>query len=69
MRLVPLRKATRRPNAWADNLALRDYRKRLGARYSQLEALGTRRLRARTTPGLALKLHAALLAVTIANAA
>jgi len=36
--------------------------------YSQLEAMGVQRLRARTNPGLARKLHASLLAATIANA-
>ncbi len=69
VRLVPIRKANMRPNDWADKLALRDYRKRIEALSSQLEAMGTQRLRARTNPGLELKLHASLLAVTIANAA
>ncbi len=68
-RLVPIRKAKMRPNDWADKRALRDYRQRIAARYSQLEAMGARRLRARTTPRLERKLHAAPLAVTIANAA
>ncbi|HSH80693.1 MAG TPA: transposase, partial [Herpetosiphonaceae bacterium] len=68
VRLVPIRKANMRPNDWADKLALRDYRKRIEALYSQLEAMGAQRLRARTNPGLELKLHASLLAVTIVNA-
>jgi len=68
VRLVPIRKANMTPNHWADKLALRQYRKRIEALYSQLEAMGVQRLRARTNPGLELKLHAALLAVTIANA-
>ena len=68
VRLVPIRKANMRPNRWADKLALREYRKRIEALYSQLEAMGVQRLRARTNPGLELKLHAALLAATIANA-
>ncbi len=68
VRLVPIRKANMRPNAWADKLALREYRKRIEALYSQCEALGMQRLRARTNPGLDLKLHASLLAVTITNA-
>jgi len=33
-----------------------------------LESMGVQRLRARANPGLQLKLHASLLAVTIANA-
>ncbi len=68
VRLVPLRKANMAPNAWTDKLALRAYRKRIEALYSQLAAMGVPRLRARTNPGLELKLHAALLAATIANA-
>src|SRR5215211_3375449 len=67
VRLVPIRKANMRPNRWADKLALRQYRKRIEALYSQLEAMGLERLRARTNPGLELKVHAALLAATIAN--
>lgn len=68
VRLVPLRKANMRPNLWADKLALRAWRKRIEALYSQLEAMGVQRLRARANPGLLLKLHAALLAVLITNA-
>ena len=68
VRLVPIRKANMAPNDWADKLALRAFRKRIEALFSQLEAMGVQRLRARTNPGLQLKLHAALLAATIANA-
>jgi hypothetical protein len=68
VRLVPIRKANMRPNLWADKLALRAWRKRIEALYSQLEAMGVQRLRARTNPGLLLKLHAALLAAIITNA-
>jgi hypothetical protein len=68
VRLVPIRKANMRPNLWADKLALRAWRKRIEALYSQLEAMGVQRLRARANPGLQLKLHAALLAAMITNA-
>jgi len=68
VRLVPIRKANMRPNVWADKLALRAWRKRVEALYSQLEAMGVQRLRARTNPGLHLKLHASLLAAIITNA-
>jgi hypothetical protein len=68
VRLVPIRKTNMRPNRWADKLALRAYRKRVEALFGQLEAMGVQRLRARTNPGLQLKLHASLLAVTITNA-
>jgi hypothetical protein len=68
VRLVPIRKANMRPNRWADKLALRAWRKRIEVLYSQLEAMGVQRLRARTNPGLHLKLQAALLAAMITNA-
>jgi len=68
VRLVPIRRANMRPNAWADKLALRAHRKRVEVLFGQLEAMGVQRLRARTNPGLELKLHASLLALTIANA-
>ena len=68
VRLVPLRKANMRPNLWADKLALRAHRKRIESVYSQGEAMGVQRLRARTNPGLEIKVHATLLALTIANA-
>ena len=67
-RLVPLRRANMRPNDWADKLALRAYRKRIEVLFSQLEAMGVQRLHARTSAGLELKLHAALLAATVSNA-
>ncbi len=68
VRLVPIHKANMRPNLWADKLALRAWRKRIEALFSQLEAMGVPRLRARTNPGLHRKLHAALLAAVITNA-
>jgi DDE family transposase len=68
VRLVPIRRANMRPNTWADRLALRAHRKRIETTGSQLEAMGVQRLRARTAPGLELKVHASLLALTIANA-
>ena len=68
VRLIPIRKANMAPNQWADKLALREYRKRIETLYSQFEAMGVERLRARTNPGLELKVHASLLAATIANA-
>jgi hypothetical protein len=67
VRLVPLRKANMRPNLWADKLALREHRKRIETLYSQVEAMRIERLRARTSPGLELKVHATLLAATITN--
>jgi hypothetical protein len=68
VRLVPIRKANMAPNLWANKLALREYQKRIETLHSQLEALGLARLRAHTTPGLELKVHASLLAATITNA-
>jgi hypothetical protein len=68
VRRVPIRKANMRPNVWPDKLALRAWRERIEALSSQPEAMGMQRLRARTTPGLLLMLHASLLAATITNA-
>jgi len=68
VRLIPVRRANMRPNDWADKLALRAHRKSIEVLFSQLEAMGVQRLRARTNPGLELKLHAALLAATLINA-
>lgn len=67
VRLVPIRKANMRPNRWADKLALRAYRKRIEALYSQLTAMGVQRLHARTNAGLELKPHASLLAAVVTN--
>ena len=68
VRLVPIRKANMRPNTWADKLALRAQRQRIETVNSQLEAMGVQRLRARTTAGRELKVHASLLALACANA-
>lgn len=68
VRLVPIRKANMRPNIWADKLALRAWRRRIEALFSQLAAMGVQRLRARANPGLLLKPHASLLAATLTNA-
>ena len=40
VRLVPIRKANMAPDAWADKLALREYRKRIAVLFSQLAAMG-----------------------------
>jgi hypothetical protein len=68
VRLVPQRRANMRPNLWADKLAIREFRKRIETLTSCLEALGLQRLRARTTAGFELKVHASLLALACANA-
>jgi len=68
VRLAPIRKANMAPNLWADKRALRAHRRRIETLYSQFEAMGLERLRARTTPGLELKVHAAVLAATPTNA-
>ena len=68
VRLVPIRKANMAPNLRADKLALRACRKRIETLYSQLAAMVLQQLHARTNPGLALKVHAALLAATSTNA-
>jgi hypothetical protein len=68
VRLTPQRRANMRPNLWADKLAIREFRKRIETLNSQLEAMGLQRLRARTTAGLEIKVHASLLALVCVNA-
>ena len=67
VRLVPQRRDNMRPNLWADKLATRAFRKRVETLNSQREAMGLLRLRARTTAGFELKVHASLLALACAN--
>ena len=68
VRLVPIRRANRAPNAWLEKVALRQHRKRIETTNSQLEAMGLQRLRARTNAGFQLKVHAALLALALTTA-
>lgn len=68
VRLVPIRKANRRPNLWADKLALRELRPCVETTTSQLAAMGVQRLHARTNLGSEFKVHASLIALTIINA-
>ena len=67
MRLVPIRKANMRPNAWADKLALRAHRRRIETTNSQLEVMGVQRLHVRATAGRELKAHASLPALACIN--
>jgi len=69
LRLVPQRKKNMWPNEWDDALALHEERRRIETVFSQLAAMGIERLHVRTTAGLALKVHASLLALTCARAA
>jgi hypothetical protein len=68
VRRVPLRTATMRPSRWADKRARREYRQRIETPDRQCAALGLERPRARTNPGRALTVHAAVLAATRTNA-
>jgi hypothetical protein len=69
LRLVPHRKRNMWPNAWDDALALREERHTIETVFSQLAAMGIERLHVRSVAGLALKVHASLLALTCARAA
>jgi hypothetical protein len=68
VRLVPIRKANMTPNPWTDRLVLRPYRPRTETTNGQLAAMGIQRLRARTTAGFGLKVHASLVALTLVTA-
>jgi hypothetical protein len=68
VRLIPIRKANMAPHAWfVDDLELREYRHTIETVNSQLEKMGVERLHARTNPGLELKVHASLIALTCTN--
>ena len=68
VRLIPMRKANMAPHAWfLDDLELREYRHTIETVNSQLEKMGVERLHARTNPGLELKVHASLIALTCTN--
>jgi hypothetical protein len=69
VRLVPQRKKNMWPNEWDDALALQEERRRIETVNSQLAAMGIQHLHVRTVPGLELKVHASLLALTCARAA
>jgi hypothetical protein len=68
VRLIPVRKANMAPHAWfLDDLELREYRHTIETVNSQLEKMGVERLHARTNPGVDLKVHASLIALTVTN--
>jgi hypothetical protein len=68
VRLIPIRKANMQPHAWfLDELELREYRHTIETVNSQLEKMGVERLYARTNAGIDLKIHAALIALTVTN--
>ena len=69
VRLLPIRKVTMPPHLWVDELGLRAFRKTIETVNSQREAMGIQRLKARTTAGFELKVHASLLALTLSNVA
>jgi hypothetical protein len=69
VRVVPIRRKNMTPNTWLEKVGLREHRKRIETTNSQLEAMGLQRLRARTNAGFELKVHAALLALALTNAA
>lgn len=67
VRLVSVRRKNMTANTWADDFDLRLYRHRIETVYSQMEAMGTQRLHARTNPGFDLKAWASLLALAFTN--
>jgi hypothetical protein len=69
VRLVPIRKANRTPNEFADWCDLKYYRHGIETRNSQLVAMGLQQLHARSNEGISLKVQASLLALicTVVN--
>ena len=69
VRLIPVRRKNMQPHGWfLDELELREYRHTIETVNSQAEAMGIERLRARTTAGFAVKVHASLVALQCWNA-
>jgi hypothetical protein len=67
VRLVPIGKANRTPNAWEERSGLREQRKKIEGVNSQVAAWGVQRLHARTNDGFMLKLWASLVALLCVN--
>ncbi len=68
VKLVPSRrKNMKEQNTLAEFFALQRYRKSIETLNSQLESMGTQRLRARTNQGFFIKLNASLLALVLSN--
>jgi len=68
IRLVPRRRDNMTPNSEGEREGLRRYRHRVETVNSQLAAMGVQHLHARTNAGVALKMLAALFALTILSA-
>ena len=56
------------PHHWLDEILVENHWKGIETVNSQLESMGSQRLKARTNQGLELKLHASLIAVMTTNA-
>ncbi len=68
VKLIPLRKKNmKEQNTLGEFWGIQRFRKRIETVYSQLEAMGIQRLRARTRAGFMNKTHASLLALAITN--
>jgi len=68
IRLVPRRRDNMTPNSEGERKGLRRYRQRVETVNSQLAAMSVQQLHACTNAGVALKLLAALFALTVVNA-
>lgn len=67
--VIPIRrKNMKEQNSLAATFALQRYRHQIETLNSHLESMGLQRLKARTNPGLFIKLHASLLALLFSNA-
>ena len=68
VKLVPARrKNMKEQNTLSEFFSLQRYRKTIETLNSQLESMGTQRLRARTNQGFFIKLNASLLALVLSN--
>ncbi|MCA1606203.1 MAG: IS982 family transposase [Acidobacteria bacterium] len=65
VRVIAARRKNMEPLAWIDEYELKQYRKGIETRNSQVEKMGIERLYARTNLGFEIKVHASMFALSI----
>ena len=67
VRLIAARRKNMQPLDWLDEVELKQYRKSIETRNSQIEKMGIERLYARTNTGFEIKVHASVFALSVTN--
>jgi hypothetical protein len=65
VRLIAARRKNMKPLDWLDEVELKQYRKSIETRNSQIEKMGIERLYARTNMGFEIKVHASVFALSV----